>query len=1255
MKLKYTSRVLSRNKLEYLIKNNIGTARVESLSQQIEGSSSRNPNTVRYIMERNVKNVEKEIKTLKTRVFTLDKDIKRLLQSSWRRDMYSELCKLQTGRAWNNGTKVNTKSREHLVKKFSHKSSDLVVKEGGISVEIKEDMTEEQRQRFIDEMDEPVSLGLSITPEEKAFLQLPQNLTDHVAFNRVKAIVDTAVMGTKYRMTVRDRIEEDISEDEINKRTQEEKHSDSRDKALQTQVYDPILKEASFARMRVTSLKTCRRVTIPPPLPEKEEAKIQSVLTSIEEAINRESARNKKLRIRPSTLTKKEQTGLKMLRKRTKKGEAAIVATDKSGKMSALSKTVYDAKIHEHTNMDKVITHEEVAKLETVLSATASSLARVLQIGEAWGQTDRVQSAVKSELTSVPPLAMLLKDHKEGSDKPIRPLCRSADSPNGVLSDLTAKVMQIVAKDINSRQMTKVCSTEQVCAILEDINANTPENLDCLTQCGPIEQAALAQHQIDIHPEQLPEIVVGSMDVKALYPSLDIEHSVEVIKEQMLQSEVHFDTNVSVMALHLAATMTQKEIDDQKLTEVIHTRRYKMGNRPGITSKSVTGTELERIKYDSWIDPAREPSLSEKKLMFAIVISQSVQLVMKSHVYTNSDVIRLQSAGGAIGLGSTGEVADLVMLKHDVLLEEALIEAGIVIKAKSRYVDDENPVFKPTPYGARWSEGKINVHPEHIDSDKLIPHDQRTFKIVQQIANSIWKHIQFTVEVPSLSANGLIPMLDMQVGIDQKGKIVRQFYSKPVSTPFTILARSAHPWQTKRSTLTQEGVRRLLNTSSNCSEVTRNKIVSEWDDKMNRSGYDKKFRSSVIKAAIQSYNSKVLIASEGGRPLYRPFSYQSSEYDLNKVIASHTWYTGKAQQRNQAPLIIDPTPSGTMEGEIKSILANAARTTDVRIKFCTRGGRKVASKAKSDPFASMKCDRVECPVCSEPDSNGGCRISNIGYQLICNPCKEIDVMATYQGESAKSAYERGQQHQADLKKKVIDTPMWKHSQLHHESDNKIRFSVEVTNRFKKPMIRQEDEAIRIRESSAQIKLNSKSEFHQPSNIRLVPASGNIVLNQEGQTAPVIPRNMVNPNKRSHVDSPTVPMRTRSKGSVLANPETIQLVQTTRAQRNKALERPSKFVKNNGGQRVNSANVSPKTASKNILNNKTSNKVSSDSSGTAVSRARGSSKGILSSKVKKKSTKNNKKIFLLSTVWKILQMQSMWKLILKLKHHVGRYQ
>ena len=72
-------------------------------------------------------------------------------------------------------------------------------------------------------------------------------------------------------------------------------------------------------------------------------------------------------------------------------------------------------KVAEHTSRDRIISEQDVVKLEATLSATSSSLARVLKLGSKWNQQDRVQSASKiNTLSFIPPLAILLKDHKPG-------------------------------------------------------------------------------------------------------------------------------------------------------------------------------------------------------------------------------------------------------------------------------------------------------------------------------------------------------------------------------------------------------------------------------------------------------------------------------------------------------------------------------------------------------------------------------------------------------------------------------------------------------------------------------------------------------------------------------------------------------------------------------------------------------------------------------------------------------------------------
>ena len=791
-----------------------------------------------------------------------------------------------------------------------------------------------------------------------------------------------------------------------------------------------------------------------------------------------------------------------------------------------MSKEEYARKVSEHTVNDPVVSPEDVILFEQLLSSTASSMARCMKISETWNQTDRVQSAVKATNTIVPPLAILLKDHKPGNDKPVRPLCRSSESPNGPLSNLTAKVMNIVAKELNNDNHTEVKSTEEMCAVLDSVNTFIDEDLSCLNSCGVIEQSQLAQHMIDVHPESLPAITIGSMDVKALYPSLDIDHSCEVIKKLIIQSKVKFEVNPVELALHIAATHTQLEIDTLGLSEIVHKRRHKFGPRPTIISKSVTGTQHERDTIDSWLHPERPPTPQEETLLFAIAISQSVKTVMRHHVYTNSDVIRLQTVGMDIGSTATAEVAKLLMLQHDETLWENCHKAGIQKIVSGRYVDDENPVIKPTPYGARLVNGIIVIQPELIQSDMKIPHDRRTFDLVQQVANNIWPNIQFTVDVPSDSPTGLIPMLDMEVGINQVGQDTRKFYSKPMNTPFTILSRSAHSWQIKRSTLTQEGVRRLLNTSPDAPATVKNQILSDWDLKMNRSGYDQTFRSNVIHAAVRIYNHKLVESISGGTPLYRPAGWNAQERETVKLVKRQTWYQGKGIQRNQAPLIIDPTPSGELEKDITNILKEASRLTGIRVKMCQRGGSKVSSSAMSDPFASKLCDRPSCTICQSPESQGGCKHSNVGYQLICQLCKDQGVSATYEGETSKSGFERGSQHTEGLLKKAEDAPLWKHSELVHEGVENLPFSMVITGRYHKAMVRQEAEAIRIRESTAKYQMNSKKEFQQPTIIRLIPTSNHIQADQEGSQAPVMECGQ---NKRklpahSRTDSPNVPPR-----------------------------------------------------------------------------------------------------------------------------------
>ena len=59
--------------------------------------------------------------------------------------------------------------------------------------------------------------------------------------------------------------------------------------------------------------------------------------------------------------------------------------------------------------------------------------------------------------------------------------------------------------------------------------------------------------------------------------------------------------------------------------------------------------------------------------------------------------------------------------------------------------------------------------------------------------------------------------------------------------------------------------------------------------------------------------------------------------------------------------------------------------------------------------------------------------------------------------------------------------MYKHIKKEHsEEEEKVEFEMKITGRFKTPMARQLDEAIRIQNEKPDTILNSKSEYHGPA-------------------------------------------------------------------------------------------------------------------------------------------------------------------------------
>ena len=103
------------------------------------------------------------------------------------------------------------------------------------------------------------------------------------------------------------------------------------------------------------------------------------------------------------------------------------------------------------------------------------------------------------------------------------------------------------------------------------------------------------------------------------------------------------------------------------------------------------------------------------------------------------------------------------------------------------YVDDTFLATEELEAGSRYVEGEVKVVEEEVEADLKIQGDQRTAKVILEIANSVSEFLKFEADVPSNYELGWMPLLDVQVKVAKNNTINYKFYSKPCASKFTMM------------------------------------------------------------------------------------------------------------------------------------------------------------------------------------------------------------------------------------------------------------------------------------------------------------------------------------------------------------------------------------------------------------------------------------------------------------------------------------
>ena len=224
----------------------------------------------------------------------------------------------------------------------------------------------------------------------------------------------------------------------------------------------------------------------------------------------------------------------------------------------------------------------------------------------------------------------------------------------------------------------------------------------------------------------------------------------------------------------------------------------------------------------------------------------------------------------------------------------------------------------------------------------------------------------------------------------------------------------------------------------------------------------------------------------GKKPLFRDPNWNKEKRKKEKEEKVRNWYKSSKKIEYKSVLFVPVTKGGTLAKELQKREEEINRFSKDRIKIVEDGGVKLKDLlVKKDPFPNPKCGK-RCLVCdSEVKESLGlpCNSNNVGYQLNCDTCSDRGKTMVYEGETSRSARIRGNEHSKDLEKKRKNSVLYKHKEIEHKEEE-MKFSMKISKKFKDPLTRQANEAVRISGRRKNELMNSKTEFNHPPIARV---------------------------------------------------------------------------------------------------------------------------------------------------------------------------
>ena len=515
---------------------------------------------------------------------------------------------------------------------------------------------------------------------------------------------------------------------------------------------------------------------------------------------------------------------------------------------------------------------------------------------------------------------------------------------------------------------------------------------------------------------------------------------------------------------------------------------------------------------------------------------------------------------------------------------KAYKDEGLRIWLKAAYVDDVRNGTSVLGKGKRWNntEKVFEYRSEWEEEDEKAAAEgesntKRMAKVMNKVMDSITPNLKFEMEIAEDFEGKVLPTLDFDLRVerleDGRSKLRYKFYEKKVNSKYCILERSSMSEKGKISSLTQDLIRRMVNTDGETSVQERNTITEKFISRLRVSGYKKPQVKEIIQCGLKGYLTKVENAKKEGRDLHRPASSTLALRQRKKLTEKTSCYKGgkkdgkveenvglgegwknenvtskktvvAGRMETRAVLFIPGTKGGELASRLRKEEEELSKLTGYRVKIVERSGLKISSMLhRSNPWADDPCRREDCMVCASEDG-GCCTIRNVVYKTSCLECKKDGKVSTYYGETSTSLYERGQQHLDDYDKMEDDSHMIKHHVIHHgDREEKLEFGFKVVKGHTSAFARQIHEAIMIEmNKEGGVIMNSKGGYNRCRLPRLTVMMGSMEMRDKEEACQDI--------SEKEIENAIINMRRKRKiRKASVDPDEIGPVKKKRRRRN----------------------------------------------------------------------------------------------------------